>query len=129
MTDTNQATGLELRSLIRKTGELELSLAKVARPAPADDQVLVRVEATPINPSDLGLLLGPADMTTARSSGSGDGIVVTAKVAPASLPGLAAGLRTVVLPAAGPRLETGSTRVELVRVGHLREALTWALGR
>ena len=43
--------------------------------------------------------------------------------------GLAAGLRTVVLPAAGPRLEAGSTRVELVRVGHLREALTWALGR
>ena len=43
--------------------------------------------------------------------------------------GLAAGLRTVVLPAAGPRLETGSTRVELVRVDHLREALTWALGR
>jgi NADPH:quinone reductase-like Zn-dependent oxidoreductase len=92
MTDTNQATGLELRSLIRKSGELELSLAKVTRPAPADDQVLVKVEATPINPSDLGLLLGPADMTTARSSGSGDGIVVTAKVPQASLGSLAARL-------------------------------------
>jgi NADPH:quinone reductase-like Zn-dependent oxidoreductase len=93
MSDARKAaTGLELRSLIRKSGELELSLAKVALPEPAADQVLVRVEATPINPSDLGLLLGPADMATAKSTGSGDGIVVTAKVAAASLPFLAARL-------------------------------------
>src|SRR5262249_50761346 len=91
MADTN-TTGLELRSLIRKSGELELSLTKVALPAPAEDQVLVKVEATPINPSDLGLLLGPADMATARSSGSGQGVVVTAKVPPAALAGLAARL-------------------------------------
>ncbi len=56
-------TALELRSLIKKSGELELSLAKVAVPEPGEDQVLVKVEATPINPSDLGLLLGPADMS------------------------------------------------------------------
>jgi NADPH:quinone reductase-like Zn-dependent oxidoreductase len=92
MTDTNNATGLELRSLIRKSGELELSLDKVTRPAPAEDQVLVKVEATPINPSDLGLLLGPADLTTVRATGSRDGIVVTAKVPAAALPGLAARL-------------------------------------
>src|SRR5258708_6975795 len=73
MSDAHKATGLELRSLIRKSGELELSLAKVALPEPAADQVLVKVEATPINPSDLGLLLGPADMTTVKSTGSGDG--------------------------------------------------------
>jgi NADPH:quinone reductase-like Zn-dependent oxidoreductase len=73
-------TALELRSLIKKSGELELSLAKVAVPEPGEDQVLVKVEATPINPSDLGLLLGPADMSGATASGSGDGIVVTAKV-------------------------------------------------
>jgi NADPH:quinone reductase-like Zn-dependent oxidoreductase len=92
MSDARKATGLELRSLIRKSGELELSLAKIALPEPAADQVLVRVEATPINPSDLGLLLGPADMAAAKSTGSGDGIVVTAKVAAASLPFLAARL-------------------------------------
>jgi NADPH:quinone reductase-like Zn-dependent oxidoreductase len=92
MTDTNQAAGLELRSLIRKSGELELSLTKVTRPAPADDQVLVKVEATPINPSDLGLLLGPADMTTARSTGSGDSAVITAKVPQAALGSLSARL-------------------------------------
>src|SRR5260221_9111099 len=92
MSDAHTATGLELRSLIRKSGELELSLAKVALPEPAADQVLVKVEATPINPSDLGLLLGPADMTTVKSTGSGDGTVVTAKVPAASLPFLAARL-------------------------------------
>lgn len=72
--------GLELRSLIKKSGELELSLAKVKIPEPAADEVVVRVEGSPINPSDLGLLLGAADMTTARSSGSGDNTVVTATV-------------------------------------------------
>lgn len=87
-----KATGLELRSLIRKSGALELSLAKVAVPEPGPDQVVVQVQATPINPSDLGLLLGPADMSTATSSGSGAGIVVSAKVPAASLPFLAARL-------------------------------------
>ena len=86
------STGLELRSLISKSGELTLSLAKPAIPEPGPEQVVVKVEATPINPSDLGLLLGPADMSTAKSSGSGDGVVVTAKVPAASLPFLAARL-------------------------------------
>ncbi|MBS0223323.1 MAG: zinc-binding dehydrogenase [Proteobacteria bacterium] len=92
MPDATPTTGLELRSLIRKNGELELSLAKVPVPEPADDQVVVKVEATPINPSDLGLLVGPADMTRATVSGSGDSIVVKAKVSEASLPFLAARL-------------------------------------
>lgn len=89
---TADSKGLELRSLIRKSGALELSLATVALSEPAADQVLVKVEATPINPSDLGLLLGPADMTAATASGSGAGIVVTAKVPVAALPALAARL-------------------------------------
>ena len=73
-------TGLQLRSLIKKSGELELSLAEVPIPEPDPDQVVVKVEATPINPSDLGLLLGPADMSTAKASGSGATIKITAKV-------------------------------------------------
>jgi NADPH:quinone reductase-like Zn-dependent oxidoreductase len=85
-------TGLQLRSLITKSGELELSLVKIEIPEPGPDQVVVRVEATPINPSDLGLLLGPADMSGATTSGSGEGIVVKAKVSPAALPFLAARL-------------------------------------
>jgi NADPH:quinone reductase-like Zn-dependent oxidoreductase len=73
-------TGLELRSLIKNSGELELSLASVPIPEPADDEVLVRVEASPINPSDLGLLVGAADMSTAKASGTSDAPVITAKV-------------------------------------------------
>ncbi len=78
--NSQNKTALELRSLIRNSGELELSLAQVAIPEPGVDEVLVRVEASPINPSDLGLLVGAADMSTARTSGSGDATVVTAKV-------------------------------------------------
>src|SRR3954447_13800052 len=73
-------TGLELRSLIKKSGELEISLARVPIPEPAADEILVRVEASPINPSDLGLLVGAADMGTAKASGGRDAPVVTAKV-------------------------------------------------
>ena len=71
---------LQLRSLVRGNGELELSLASVAIPAPAPDEVLVRIEAAPINPSDLGLLFGAADMSTARFSGTGARPVVTASI-------------------------------------------------
>ena len=92
MADATPTTALELRSLIKKTGELELSLAKVELPEPGPDQVLVKVEATPINPSDLGLLLGPADPATMTSSGSGPDIKVTGKVTAGALPFLAARL-------------------------------------
>jgi NADPH:quinone reductase-like Zn-dependent oxidoreductase len=77
---SDNKTGLELRSLIKKSGELELSLASVPIPEPGPDEILVRVEASPINPSDLGLLVGAADMSTAKTSGTGDAAIVTAKV-------------------------------------------------
>jgi NADPH:quinone reductase-like Zn-dependent oxidoreductase len=73
-------TGLQLRSLIKKSGELEISLLNVPIPEPGPDEVVVRVEASPINPSDLGLLVGAADMSTAKASGTKDSPVVTAKV-------------------------------------------------
>ncbi|GEP57437.1 zinc-binding dehydrogenase [Reyranella soli] len=85
-------TGLQLRSLITKSGELELSLVEMPIPEPGPDQVVVKVEATPINPSDLGLLIGPADMSTAKASGSGADIKVTAKVPEQALPFIAARL-------------------------------------
>ena len=59
-------TGLQLRSLVKKSGELEISLVSIPTPEPGADEVVVRVEASPINPSDLGLLAGAADMTTAQ---------------------------------------------------------------
>ncbi|WP_027567110.1 zinc-binding dehydrogenase [Bradyrhizobium sp. URHA0013] len=72
--------GLQLRSLIKKSGELEISLLDVPTPKPAADEVVVRVEAAPINPSDLGLLIGAADMSTAKASGDKGAPVITAKV-------------------------------------------------
>ncbi|MBU1374351.1 MAG: zinc-binding dehydrogenase [Alphaproteobacteria bacterium] len=68
--------GLQLRSIIKSSGELELSLAEVAVAAPVGDEVLVRIEGSPLNPSDLGLLLGPADLSTLKSAGG----VTSAKV-------------------------------------------------
>jgi NADPH:quinone reductase-like Zn-dependent oxidoreductase len=76
------STALQLRSLVTKDGELQLSLARVPVAEPGADEVLVRVEGTPINPSDLGLLLGPADMKAARVTGTGENAVVSAPVAP-----------------------------------------------
>jgi hypothetical protein len=85
-------TGLQLRSLLKKSGELELSLVKVPTPEPAEDEVVVGVEASPINPSDLGLLIGSADMSTATVSGSKDAPVVTAKMPEAAMRMMAARL-------------------------------------
>lgn len=82
---TDITSGLELRSLIKNSGELEISLQQVAIPAPGPDEVVVRIEAAPINPSDLGLLLGAADPASAKASGSGASSVVTATVPQANM--------------------------------------------
>ncbi len=81
---------LQLRSLIKKSGELELSLVKLPVPDPAPDEIVVRIEGTPINPSDLGLLVGPADVSTLKSTGSGDDVVVTAAVPEVAMRAMAA---------------------------------------
>ena len=73
-------TGLQLRSLVKEDQTLELSLVETEYPQPGPGEVLVRVEAAPINPSDLALLVGPADMTTVRVSGSQERPVITADI-------------------------------------------------
>jgi NADPH2:quinone reductase len=80
MTTDIPRTGLQLRSLVKADATLELSLVSVPTPEPAADEVLIRVEAAPINPSDLGLLFGPADMSTARLSGTPASPLVTARI-------------------------------------------------
>ncbi|HKZ08758.1 MAG TPA: zinc-binding dehydrogenase [Methylomirabilota bacterium] len=87
MTTTPQ--GLQLRSLVKKDGTLELSLVQVPTPEPKPEEVVVRIEGTPINPSDQGLLFAGADLSTAKSSGPADNPVVTATIPPAALKGLA----------------------------------------
>ena len=83
-------TALELRSLVTSQGTLKISLEDVAVPTAAPNEVLVRVEASPINPSDLGLLIAGADMTTATVAGTPERPVVTAELAAGTLGGLSA---------------------------------------
>lgn len=80
---------LTMLTLVRPNGELEISLARKSMPAPRDHEVLVKVLATPINPSDLGLLVGAADIGTLRAS-QRDGLpVLTADVPAAGMRAMA----------------------------------------
>jgi NADPH2:quinone reductase len=82
-------SGLQLRSLIRKSGELEVYLATVDVLPPAPNEVVVRIEASPINPSDIGLLFGPADMSRARQEGTVERPCIRADVPQAAITAIA----------------------------------------
>jgi NADPH:quinone reductase-like Zn-dependent oxidoreductase len=84
------ASSLRLRSLVTPDQTVELSLETVEVPEPGPTQVLVRVEATPINPSDLGMLLAGADVSAATASGPADRPVVTAPLPDAAMRAMAA---------------------------------------
>ncbi|MEE2777288.1 MAG: zinc-binding dehydrogenase [Acidobacteriota bacterium] len=77
---TKEQTGLQIQSTVRREGRVELSLELVPIPEPGDDQVLVRIEAAPINPSDLGMLFGPADRSTVEAGGTEQRPVVSAQI-------------------------------------------------
>ncbi len=82
------ATGLQLRSLVTSAGKLELSIEEVEVTPPGADEVVVQVQASPINPSDLGLLLGMADVSTAQQGGSAERPTISADISPAVLKAL-----------------------------------------
>ena len=74
----------EIRSKATSEGSIEISIAKVDKPVPGDDEVLIEVQASPINPSDLGLLLSfAADVQNINVTGSGDDTVAKMPVHPA----------------------------------------------
>ena len=81
--------GLQLRSLVKHSGELELSLVAVETPSPQADEVVIRIEASPINPSDLGLMFAAADTSTVKQSGSRESPVVTATIPEARMKSMA----------------------------------------
>ena len=114
-------TGLELRSLVKPDGELELSLVEQPVPQPAADEVVVRIEAAPINPSDIGLLFGAADMNTAKVSGTPDHPVVTARVPERAMKGMAA--------RAGQSLPVGNEGAGVVVAAGASPAAQALLGR
>lgn len=112
MTDTDERSQLQLRSLVRSSGELELSLVEVPIVLPGPAEVLVRIEASPLNPSDHGLLFGAADMKAAVASGTNDRPIVTAPIPPNAMKSMA-GRLDQSLPVgnegAGVVVETGSS--------------------
>ena len=89
-------TGLQLRTLVTagstptSNGALTLTLVDEPTPTPAQDEVVVRVEAAPINPSDIGLLFGAADMRAAVATGTASHPVVNAPIAAHLMPGMGA---------------------------------------
>ena len=83
-------TGLQLQSLISASGTLELSLVTMEIDPPTCDEVVVQIEAAPVNPSDLGLLLGPADLSTVETHGEGPSRRTTMRVPEARIHAVAA---------------------------------------
>ena len=73
----------EIRSEITSEGKLNLSIVTSDVPTPGDDDVLIKVEASPINPSDLGLLISfAADLDSISYQGSGEDTVTTMGIHP-----------------------------------------------
>jgi NADPH2:quinone reductase len=82
----SEQTSREIRSMVTSEGNIEISIATVEKPTPSENEVLIKVEASPINPSDLGLLISfAADLDSVILSGSGDATVATIKVHPAMM--------------------------------------------
>jgi NADPH2:quinone reductase len=82
--------GRQLTSTVRSGGTLELAIERVPVPEPGSQEVLIRVEAAPINPSDLGMLFAMADLATVRTAGSPDRPAIQADVPPALMRAAAA---------------------------------------
>src|SRR5262249_6857210 len=89
MADASMDQGRQLRSTVKKEGVVEISLVTVATPDPKPEEVIVRMEASPINPSDQGLLFGGASISAAKASGTPENPVVTAPIPAAAMKGLA----------------------------------------
>ena len=96
MTADIPGEALQLQSLVRADNTLELFLVTVPVPEPGPTEVLIRVEASPVNPSDLGLLLAGADVAAATVAGLPDRPVITAPIPEAAMRGLAARVGTPI---------------------------------
>ncbi len=117
---TRPVTGRELRTLVKDDATLELSLVDVPVDAPKDNEVLIRVEAAPLNPSDLALLFAGADMSHAVVSGPPDRPVVTAKLSPPVMRAMASRVGqslAVGNEGAGTVVEAGSTEAAQALLG------------
>lgn len=84
-----ELSSLEMCSRVDPGGLLRLSFERTMVGDPAADEVIVRIEAAPVNPSDVLLLLGPVDLSTLRISGSGFDTIVEGTIPPTALPAVA----------------------------------------
>ena len=117
ITDTDRS-GLQMVSLVKPSGELELSLASVAVPRPGPDEVVLRVGAAPINPSDLILLFAGADANQLQAGGTAERPVLTGKVpSTASLTQRLGQAMPVGNEGAGTIVEAGSSRAAQALLG------------
>ncbi len=121
MTSSIPTTALQLRSLVLADGSLQISLEPTPVAAPGPDEVLIQMQATPINPSDIGLLFGPADLSTVKVTGSVERPVVSASIPERAMPGLAARL--------GQSLPVGNEGAGLVVAAGSSPAAQALLGR
>lgn len=95
VTEVADFSGLAMRSEIGAGGQLRLTLEHCTPPPPGPGEVVVRIKATPVNPSDLGLLVGPAEPASLRRAADG---VTTLGEAPATRLALMAGRLDKPLP-------------------------------
>lgn len=121
MNPTLPSTALQLQSLVQADGSLQISLEPTPVPAPGPDEVLIQVQATPINPSDIGLLFGPADLSTVQVTGSASRPLVSARIPASAMPGMAARL--------GQSLPVGNEGAGLVVAAGSSSAAQALLGR
>ena len=121
MTAPVQDHFLQLRSTVLEEGKLQLSLEEVPTPKLENGEILVRIEASPINPSALGLLFGVADMSTAEASGTSERPVITATI-PEKLMG-------AVKPRIGASLAVGNEGAGVVVAAGKDPAAQALLGR
>ena len=130
MTIAHPTSALQLQSLVTAAGELRLSLAEVPVPVPGPDEVLLRIESAPLNPSDLGLLFGAADMTAARASGTSQRPAITATVPQAAMKSMAGRLgqsMPVGNEGAGVVVEAGSSPAAQALLGKTVAAMGGAM--
>jgi len=115
------STALQLRSLVQADGTLQISLEPTPVPTAGPDEVLIQVQATPINPSDIGLLFGPADLSSVKVTGSADRPLVTARIPERAMAGMAARL--------GQNMPVGNEGAGLVVAAGSSPAAQALLGR
>jgi NADPH:quinone reductase len=63
--------GLQLLSELSDNGQHDVTLIEQTLALPAADEVVIQVQATPLNPSDMGLLWGAADLSQVQADAQG----------------------------------------------------------